>query len=92
MSRLASPLATGEIRCRRAHAHRSAAHGVLVPEAAQRLVEWEEDVMRALVLGLHQRTPGDSHLLFTLVVAARDELGELRESRLQLVDLGSPAG
>ena len=70
----------------------SAAHGVLVPEAAQRLVEWEEDVMRALVLGLHQRTPGDSHLLFTLVVAARDELGELRESRLQLVDLGSPAG
>ena len=33
----------------------SARHGVHVPGATKRLVEWEEDVMRALVLGLQKR-------------------------------------
>jgi kinesin family protein 15 len=81
----------------------SAAHGVYVPEAVHRLIEWEEDVMRALVLGLQNRTLalpyssngaapglGFSHTIFTLTVSMRTSEGELKESRLQLVDLGSP--
>ena len=36
----------------------SAAHGVYVPDATHRLIEWEEDVMRALVIGLQNRTQG----------------------------------
>ena len=46
--------------------------GVYVPEAATRLLEWEEDVMRVLVIGLHNRTeaaPGRSvHTIVTLGV------------------------
>ena len=81
----------------------SAAHGVYVPEAVHRLIEWEEDVMRALVLGLQNRTLalpyssngaapalGFSHTIFTLTISMRTPEGELKESRLQLIDLGSP--
>ena len=81
----------------------SAAHGVYVPEAVHRLIEWEEDVMRALVLGLQNRTlalpyssngaapaHGSSHTIFTLTISVRTPGGELKESRLQLIDLGSP--
>ena len=38
------------------HLRESAYHGVYVPSATKRLVEWEEDVMRALVLGLQKRS------------------------------------
>ena len=81
----------------------SAAHGVYVPEAVHRLIEWEEDVMRALVLGLQNRTLalpyasngaapalGFSHTIFTLTISMRTSEGEVKESRLQLIDLGSP--
>ena len=37
----------------------SASHGVHVPDATKRLVEWEEDVMRALVIGLQRRSPDE---------------------------------
>lgn len=81
----------------------SAKLGVHVPEATQRLVEWEEDVMRALLIGLQNRadaghrTPssrsgagGGAHAIFTLTVSVRvGASGEMQHSSLQLVDLGA---
>ena len=73
----------------------SAAHGVHVPGATKRLVEWEEDVMRALVIGLQNRSePGPSgssaHTIFTLTVSRRLSTGGVQRASLQLVDLGAP--
>lgn len=73
----------------------SASLGVHVPDATKRLVEWEEDVMRALVIGLQKRSsPRDeggasTHAIFTLTLRRRNADGGMRECSLQLVDLGS---
>ena len=73
----------------------SAARGVHVPEATQRVIEWEEDVMRALVIGLQNRTSTSddaargAHVIFTLAVSRRRADGSTSDSSLQLVELGA---
>jgi len=73
----------------------SAARGVHVPEATQRVVEWEEDVMRALVIGLQNRTVGSgeaargSHTIFTLTASQRMADGTASDTCLQLVEMGA---
>ena len=69
----------------------SAAHGVHVPGATTRLVEWEEDVMRALVIGLQKRSDAaaTAHTLFTLTLHRRMDDGTTRDCALQVVDIGA---
>ena len=76
---------------RRLQIRESASRGVHVPGATMRLVEWEEDVMRALVIGLQRRGESEStsHLIFTLTLSQRLADGSTKECSLQAVYLGS---
>ena len=72
----------------------TASEGVHVPELTVRLVEWEEDVMRALLIGLSNRsstagTSSTAHTIFTLTVSKRLANGSVQHSRLQFVELAA---
>ena len=85
---------------------RESADCVSLPEAVEVLLEWEQDLLSALVVGLQRRTlvevpaaprraapppPRACHCVFTLSLWRRDAGGDLRETRLQLVELAAEA-
>ena len=85
---------------------RESAECVSLPEATEVLLEWEQDLLSALVVGLQRRTlvevpaaprraapppPRACHSVFTLSLWRRGAGGELREARLQLIELAAEA-
>jgi hypothetical protein len=85
---------------------RESADCVSLPEAVEVLLEWEQDLLSALVVGLQRRTlvevpaaprraapppPRACHCVFTLSLWRRGADGDLREARLQLVELAAEA-